>query len=45
MTTNMLNMETVKLIANQVWMNETVDMTLFVIKKWSLVADEENGGI
>ena len=26
-------------------MNETVDMTLFVIKKWSLVADEDNGGI
>ena len=39
----MLNMETVKLIANQVWMNETVDMTLFIIKKWSLVTNEENG--
>ena len=38
-------METVKLYANKVWMNETVDMTLFIIKKWSLVADEENGGI
>ena len=45
MTTNMLDMETVKLYANKVWMNETVDMTLFIIKKWSLVADEENGGI
>ena len=45
MVTNMLNMETVKLVAKQVWMNETVDMTLFIIKRWSLVADEENGGI
>ena len=45
MKTDMLDTRTVKLIANQVWMNETVDMTLFIIKKWSLVNNEKNGGI
>ena len=45
MATDMLDIETVKLIANKVWMNETVDMTLFIIKKWSLTNNEENGGM
>ena len=36
MSTKMLDLETVLLLANQMWMNETRDMTLFVIQNWHL---------
>ena len=36
MTTNKLDLETVQLLANQMLMNETKDMSLFVIQKWNL---------
>ena len=39
----MLDLKTVKLIANQMWMNETKDMTLFIIQKWSLTTVESGG--
>ena len=39
----MLDLKTVKLIANQMWMNETKDMTLFIIQKWSLTTVETGG--
>ena len=41
----MLDLETVKLVANQLWMNQTLDMTLFVIKGWNLTANIDKGGI
>ena len=43
MTTKMLDLKTVKLLANQMWMNETQDMTLFVIKKWTLTTLNTGG--
>ena len=39
----MLDVETVKLLANQMWMNETLDMTLFVIQDWSLTTMKAGG--
>ena len=36
MTTSKLDLETVQLLANQMLMNETKDMSLFVIQKWNL---------
>ena len=39
----MLNKKTVQLLASQMWMNETMDMTLFVIQNWELVIDESGG--
>ena len=39
----MLDRKTVKLLANQMWMNETKDMTLFVIQKWTLTTVEGGG--
>ena len=39
----MLDLKMVTLIAKQVWMNETMDMTLFVIQKWSLTSIESGG--
>ena len=45
MNTKMLDLDTVKLIANQMWMNQTKDMTLYVIKRWELTANEETGGV
>ena len=44
MTTQMLDSKMVKLVAKQMAMNETKDMTLFVIKKWSL-ENTETGGV
>ena len=43
MATKMLDLKMVTLIARQVWMNETKDMTLFVIQKWSLTSIESGG--
>ena len=40
----MLDIETVTLVARQMWMNETKDMTLFVIQKWTLT-NMESGGV
>ena len=40
----MLDIDTVKLVAKQMWMNETKDMTLFVIQKWTLT-NIESGGV
>ena len=40
----MLDLRTVILLANQMWMNETLDMTLLVIKRWNLTT-AENGGV
>ena len=39
----MLDVETVSLLARQMWMNETKDMTLFVIQKWTLTTIESEG--
>ena len=36
MATQMLDLETVQLLAGQMWMNETLNMTLFVIQNWRL---------
>ena len=44
MNMKMLDLKTVKLLANQMWMNESLDMTLFVIKSWGLTT-VENGGV
>ena len=44
MTTQMLDSEMVQLIAKQMAMNETKDMTLFVIKTWSL-KNTDTGGV
>jgi hypothetical protein len=43
MTTKMLDVKTVTLIARSMWMNETKDMTLFVIQKWTLTTIESGG--
>ena len=39
----MLDLKTVKLLAKQVRMNETLDMTLFVIKRWDLTTVKDEG--
>ena len=39
----MLDLETVKLLADQLSMNETKDMTLFVIQNWTLSTIESGG--
>ena len=44
MSTQMLDRKMVQLVAKQMAMNETKDMTLFVIKKWSL-ENKETGGV
>ena len=44
MSTKILDLKTVKLLANRMWMNETLDMTLFIIKRWDLTT-VENGGV
>ena len=41
----MLDLKTVKLFANQIWMNQTLDMTLFVIRDWNLTTSSELGGV
>ena len=43
MTTDMLDMETVKLVANQMFMNESRDLTLFLIRNWTLITVEGGG--
>ena len=43
MTTRMLDLQTVELLAGQMWMNETKDLTLFVIKNWTLSTIENEG--
>ena len=43
MTIRMLDLKTVTLLAKQIWMNETRDMTLFVIQRWSLNTIESGG--
>ena len=43
MTTKMLDLETVQLLAGQMWMNETLDMTLFVIQNWHLSSIDKGG--
>ena len=43
MTTKMLDLKTVQLLASQMWMNETLDMTLFVIQDWTLSTIESGG--
>ena len=43
MSTKMLNFKTVQLLANQMWMNQTLDMTLFVIKHWHLSSNDMRG--
>ena len=44
MTTRILDLETVQLLASQLTMNETKDMTLFVIQNWTL-STMESGGV
>ena len=39
----MLDTKTVKLLAYQMWMNETKDMTLFVIQNWTLTTTKNAG--
>ena len=39
----MLDVETVELLAKEMWMNETQDMTLFNIQDWSLSTMEAGG--
>ena len=39
----MLDRETVTLLARQLWMNETKDMTLFVIQSWTLTTIASGG--
>ena len=43
MTSKMLDTKTVKLLAYQMWMNETKDMTLFVIQNWTLTTTKNAG--
>ena len=45
MHTKMLDLDTVNLIANQMIMNQTKDMTLFVIQRWELSSNDEKGGV
>ena len=40
----MLDLETVQLLAREMWMNETLDMTLFVIQNWH-ISSIDNGGV
>ena len=44
MTTDMLDMETVKLVANKMFMNESKDLTLFLIRNWTL-STIKGGGV
>ena len=41
----MLDLKTITLVAKQMMMNENKDLTLFVIKDWSLTTNEETGGV
>ena len=43
MSTKMLDKKTVQILASQMLMNETLDMTLFVIQNWKLDTVESGG--
>ena len=43
MASQSLDLETVSLVANQMWMKESKDLTMFVIKKWALTTTESGG--
>ena len=45
MNLKMLDFKTVKLLANQIMMNQTLDMTLFVIRDWNLTTSSDLGGV
>ena len=45
MHTKMQDLDTVILVANQMIMNQRKDMTLFVIQRWELASNHENGGV
>ena len=44
MATKMLDLKTVQLLSRKMGMNETLDMTLYVIKNWHL-SSIDNGGV
>ena len=44
MTTDMLDLENVKLVGNKMFMNESKDLTLFLIRNWSM-STIEGGGV
>ena len=44
MTTTFLDTKTVELLAKNMHMNETLDMTLFVIQNWTLITVDGGGG-
>ena len=41
MTTDELDLESISLVANQMMMNEKTDLTLFLVKKWTLSTSKE----
>ena len=41
LTTDELDLESVSLVANQMIMNEKTDLTLFLVKKWTLSTSKE----
>ena len=43
MTSQNLDIKTVRLVADQMWMKESKDMTLFVIQNWTLTTIESGG--
>ena len=43
MTNQKLDLDTVSLMAKQLWMEESKDLTLFVIKNWTLTTTESGG--
>ena len=43
MSSQKLDLETVSLVANQMWMEESKDLTLFVIQNWRLTTTEKGG--
>ena len=43
MTSDMLDMDTVKLVAKNMFMNESKDLTLFMIKNWNLNTTDRGG--
>ena len=43
MSSQKLDLKTVSLVANQMWMEESKDLTLFVIQDWRLTTTEKGG--
>ena len=43
MTTQNLDIKTMRLVAHQIWMKESKDLTLFVIQNWTLTTIESGG--